>query len=75
MTKKPKHFESAKAAEFKRNLPRCSRCGQLVGSIVNKNNWTKTHLQKKWMFPQGRFPDLCAYCEGKLHPPKVGKES
>jgi len=86
MTKKPKHFKSAKVAELIRNLPRCKHCGQLVGSKVDRSQpselveWkgerhTKENPTFMWMFPQGEFPRLCNYCEYQLHPPKVGRES
>lgn len=86
MTKKPKHFRSEYVEELIRNLPRCKHCGQQVYSNVDRSKssklvewkgiqWTKEHPQKMWMFPSGKFPRLCDYCESKLHPPKVGRKS
>ena len=68
-------------------LPRCSKCGQLLIATYDRSkpsklvrfkgkDWTKTKPQFMWMFPtdveQSKF---CPYCEERLHSTKIGKES
>jgi len=77
---------SKKCRKIIENLPRCRRCHQLVHSKVDKSKgsqmtewkgetWTEKNPTFMPMFPSGEFPDVCSYCKGKLHPPKVGKET
>lgn len=70
-------------------LPHCSICGQLLIPTCDRNKppelvewmgieWTKANPEKMWMFPTASSHEqskYCPYCESKLHPVKVGKES
>lgn len=68
-------------------LPRCSMCSQLLIATCDKSKpselvrfkgreWTKTKPQFMMFYPTAEEQSsLCPYCEDRLHPVKVGKES
>ena len=78
---------SEKLAKLIRNLPWCSRCSQALITTCDRNKpselteykgieWTEKHHQFMMLYPMTQGQNkLCSYCEDKLHPPKIGKES
>lgn len=68
-------------------LPRCWKCDHLLLATCDRNEpskltefmgieWTKTKPQFMMLYPTAKEQSkFCPYCEDKLHPMKVGKES
>lgn len=68
-------------------LPRCSLCDQLLLATCDRSKpseltefkgieWIKTKPQFMRMFPVvDKQSKVCFYCEERLHPIKIGKES
>jgi hypothetical protein len=67
---------SNRVKEFKQNLPRCSKCNQLLTVTCDRSKpsefvewlgteWTKKKPQRMWMFPTAENQSkLCSYCLG-----------
>jgi hypothetical protein len=65
-----------------RKLPRCKKCNQLIFSTCDRGKppelvkYKGIMAAKMWMYPTAEEQSkICSYCESKMHPPKVGKES
>lgn len=70
-----------------RNLPRCKECGQALIATCDRSKpselvefkgikWTKGKPQFMMFYPTAEEQSkLCPYCENKLYPAKIGKES
>ena len=68
-------------------LPKCWKCGQLLLATCDRSKpskltefmgagWTKTKPQFMWCYPTAKEQSkLCPYCENKLYPVKMRKES
>jgi len=70
-------------------LPRCKNCGQLLILTCDRSKpselvewlgteWTKANPEEMWLFPTAsnyKQNEYCPYCEDKLRPIRVGKES
>ena len=68
-------------------LPRCSICNQLLLATCDRSKpseltefkgieWTKTKPQFMMLYPIAEEQSkLCPYCEERLQPMKIGKES
>lgn len=85
MPKKPR-YRYAKYL-IRCELPRCSICDQLLLATCDRSKpseltefmgreWTKTKPQFMMLYPTAKEQSrLCPYCEDRLHPIKIGKES
>lgn len=68
-------------------LPKCWKCGQLLLATCNRSKpskltefmgtgWTEKKPQFTMLYPTAEEQSsLCPYCENKLYPAKIGKES
>ena len=68
-------------------LPHCSNCNQLLTTTCDRDKpselteykgieWTEKHPQFMMLYPTAEEQSkLCPYCEDKLYPHKIGKES
>ena len=68
-------------------LPRCWKCDQLLLATCDRSKpseltefkgieWTKKNPQIMMLYPTAKEQSkLCPYCEDRLYPTKVGKES
>lgn len=68
-------------------MPNCSNCDQLLLATCNRSKpseltefkgteWTKKKPQFMMLYPTAEEQSkLCSYCEERLHPIKIGKES
>lgn len=88
MTKEVKpRIISVHLAQLIRDLPRCSICDQLLLATCDRSKpselvetkgieWTKTKPQFMMLYPTAEKQSLlCPYCEDRLYPIKIGKES
>ena len=66
---------------------RCNNCNQLLIATCDRSKpskltkfkgieWTEKHPQFMMLYPTAEEQSkLCPYCEDKLYPPEIGKES
>ena len=69
------------------NLPRCSICNQVLIATCDRTkpsqlvefkgrDGTEAKPQFMWLYPTAKEQSkLCPYCEDRLYPMKIGKES
>ena len=70
-----------------RKLSHCSKCNQLLTITCDRSKpselteykgleWTEKHPQFMMLYPiRKKQSKLCPYCEDRLNPIKIGKES